>query len=214
MPAATPRSCDSTEVDVRGQIGKTREKQDVGKRAMAIVRHQRARVPLRVIVLGRRKSIVDDEQDPCLAALRKTRHQCLGRRIDFAGVVALRREAAARRVEQPSFGSGRSTTTSRAPSRPTPRSCHVSLRADDDVRRNGVEDFVGDERTVPSLWQDVDPLHTRYQRGHGTLQMVALARTQVRDSLRAIGSVPAARRARPTPQACPRPVARCRGRAR
>src|ERR1022692_4964600 len=91
---------DGAEVDVCGKVGEARKKEWIGERAMAVMRHQGSGAPLRMIVLGGRKTVVHDQQRACLAALRDIFHERLRRRIDLAYVVADRGKERARSIAQ------------------------------------------------------------------------------------------------------------------
>src|SRR4051812_35435295 len=72
-PAAS-RVCERAEIDMRGDVLFARPREWIGVCAVLVVAHERAARALRVVVLARRKTIVDDEDRATLERLRKRAH--------------------------------------------------------------------------------------------------------------------------------------------
>ena len=86
---------DAGEVDVRGDVFQADFVQRVDVGLVQMVAHQRAHVPLRVVVLGFGKSIVQQEGGaaaPGLQALGQAGDKGLGLRVDFGQIVVLARD--------------------------------------------------------------------------------------------------------------------------
>ncbi len=102
--AAFARCGHRGEIDVRGDVGETRPCERVVVRTMTVMTHQRSPAALRMVILGGRKSVVDEQ--------RRTRHQpsCnilderLGPQVDLARVVVDGREACRRERSQRAVG--------------------------------------------------------------------------------------------------------------
>ena len=75
---------------VRGKGGGlelARPPQRIGVGAVAVVAHQRAFIPLRMVVLVRRKSVVNEKGYALLQARRQAPHEPLRGQADFAAVM-------------------------------------------------------------------------------------------------------------------------------
>ena len=117
-------------------------------RAMPIMSHQRAFVALGMVVLGARKSVVDDERCARREPASDIFNQRLGVRIDLAQVIAVGRESSRGEryepfIEKWPLRPGESIGLERhAALQP----CAAATR--DQMHGNRVEQFVHDDRAV------------------------------------------------------------------
>ncbi len=143
-------------------------------RAMAVMRDQRPARALRMIVLAGGKSIVDDEQQAGIAALGEAQDQRLRGGIDLADVVAFGWKRGDRRIAQRTWEQGsigeRKTPAGNLHAAFEPRAALPR----DQVRRHGVEHFVGDHQAAPARGQHLDPVDTRQRRGRPLAEAIAL----------------------------------------
>ena len=171
---------DGAEVDMRRQIRKPWQEEWIVHRAMTIMRHQCAAVALRMVILACWKSVVDNQERAGIATQRKTSHQGLRCRIDLARIVAMIGKTRPRRVAEGAVRErpiGESKFAGDTDLHAALEPCAVL--PGDQMRRHGVEHFVGQQRSAPMLGKDVDPLDARQQIRHAIAQLLALTLAQV-----------------------------------
>ena len=189
-----------------------RKNQRVGVRAMAVVAHQRARAPLRMVELGARKAVVDEQQHACRQPLGHGTHPGLGAKIDFRGVARRQTEEADALLDG---GIGRTFAPGKLAV--LPADLHL-LQAGgghaEALHRHGVEQFVAEHDTAEVfVRQGVEPVHAPQQVRCLLFQCFRLARAQFGAQLQD-EIAPRPSRGSPAQAADRRPGRRCRHRPR
>src|SRR3954467_218823 len=97
LGAARPSGVrERAEVDMRGDVLVARPGERIGVRAVLVVAYEGAARALRVVVLARRKAIVNDEDRAALERLRERAHPGAGQQADLAHVWYRHRDALGR----------------------------------------------------------------------------------------------------------------------
>ena len=165
------------EIDMAGDVLQAGQEKRIGMRAVAVVAHQRALGALRMVVLMRRKTVIDEQDHAARHRLRQCAHESAGYQLYFGLVPGRQPQRLGRRAQlrgrrPPSPGKG-------AALQYDPGLFHAGGAGPDQVRRHCVQHLVADDQALIERRQPVEPDHALEQLRHLQREQVALALAQV-----------------------------------
>ncbi len=155
---ALARFGDRREIDVGREVGESRPEERIVVRMVTVVAHQRPLIALRMVVLGRGKTVVDHQHRAVRDPPSHILDQRFRRQVDLAQVVALRRKTGGGEGSEPWLRGPlrpRERIARVIPRNPALEPCVLTTR--DEMHGQRIQHLVREHRTIDGRRRRVEP---------------------------------------------------------